>query len=159
MQTCPLICPIPPMLKDNIDCLPFYTTFTDSAMPEVTRSAQSKTSWLHFVVSFSTDQDEIWYGVEAVQVNHLDYTFEWIWSNKRKNFNAGMYLNVDALIWFKLGLMLDPVQPYILILVKRTLILIQDHRCERKRKFMSQFIGKVFNRFEWNLGYCWNLLV
>ena len=43
----------------------------------VTRSVQSKTLWLHFLVLFSTDQDEIGYGVEAsnIQGRELCYVF------------------------------------------------------------------------------------
>ena len=33
----------------------------------VTRQTQSRTSWLHFLLHFSTDQDEVLHGVEAVQ--------------------------------------------------------------------------------------------
>ena len=40
------------------------------------RSAQSKASWLHFLPHFSTDQDEIWYGVETIQVKHPGTIFE-----------------------------------------------------------------------------------
>ena len=34
-----------------------------------------KTGWLHFLLHFSTDQDEICYGVEAIQAEHLDTIF------------------------------------------------------------------------------------
>ena len=41
------------------------------------KSAKSKTSWLHFLAHFSTDQDEIWYGVEAVQAENPDTISVW----------------------------------------------------------------------------------
>ena len=50
---------------------PFYTTFSDLNLGvRVTRSAQSKTSCLHFLPHFSTEWDEIWYGYETIQAEH-----------------------------------------------------------------------------------------
>ena len=58
----------------------FYNAFTDLAW---SRSAQSKTYWLHFLPHFffffffnRKDQDKIEYGVEAIQVGRPDTTFE-----------------------------------------------------------------------------------
>ena len=55
----------------------FYTLFTDLdlALLGVTRLAQSKTSWFNFLTLFSTNQDEIWYSIEAIQAEHFDAFF------------------------------------------------------------------------------------
>ena len=41
------------------------------------KSAESQTTWLHFLAHFSTDQDEVSCGDEAVQVEHPDTSFEY----------------------------------------------------------------------------------
>ena len=37
----------------------------------------SKTSWLHCLTHILADRDEIWCGVEAIQVEYSDTTFQW----------------------------------------------------------------------------------
>ena len=59
----------------------------------VTRSVQSKTSWLHFLRFSVTDEDEMWYAVIAIRVEHPD--------------TAGLYSDAWKQISFKLGLMID----------------------------------------------------
>ena len=56
-------------------------------------------------------------------------------------------------------MMIDTIELYILILVQLTFTLIQDHRSARKLKLQWQLSPKVFDRFGWNLIYCWDLLV
>ena len=51
-----------------------YITFTDLDL--LTRSAPSKTYWLHFLAYFSSDQDKVWCGCEAIQAEHIEATFE-----------------------------------------------------------------------------------
>ena len=41
------------------------------------RSSQSKTSWHYFLTHIWTDQDEIWCGVQAIQVEDLNTIYEW----------------------------------------------------------------------------------
>ena len=98
----------------------------------VTRSAQSKTSWLHFLPHFSADQDEIWYSVETVQLEHPDFTFEWDLMKQRiwlvfyyvKNVNVGInifwrsktpvksFVSLNLVyrsICFRVGMLIDTV--------------------------------------------------
>ena len=51
-------------------------------LPRAKSSAESKHFRDYFIIHFSTDQDEIWCGDEAVQ--HLDAAFEWNISNRKK---------------------------------------------------------------------------
>ena len=51
----------------------------------VTRSAQSKTCWLHFVLHFSSDRDEIWFGDETMQCEHHDTILSKTFGNKGNN--------------------------------------------------------------------------
>ena len=48
----------------------------------VTRLARRKTYWLHFLEYFSTDQDEIQCGIEAIHTEHTDTIFSEILWNK-----------------------------------------------------------------------------
>ena len=48
---------------------------------------------------------------------------------------------------------------YILILVWSTLTVVQGHRNARKQKLVCQLSHKVFSHCEWNLLYCWGLLL
>ena len=43
----------------------------------VTRPAKTKTCWVRFFSNFTSDQNELWCGVEAVQVKHSEITLEW----------------------------------------------------------------------------------
>ena len=63
-------------------------------------------------------------------------------------------------MWLRLGTVIDTIELYILIPVYLALTLIQGHRSARKQKIMQQLSHIIyFNRFRWNLVYCWNLLV
>ena len=67
---------IPAMLMSTID---FYC-FIHFQWPwswQGGRKVSTKQNLLASFSHFSTDQEEIWYGVEAIQVQHSD-TFEWI---------------------------------------------------------------------------------
>ena len=55
-----------------------------------------------------------------------------------KDLNVGMHLDVYEWIWFKLGMMIDTIVLYILILIKLTLPLIQGHKSPRKRNILCQ---------------------
>ena len=83
---------------------------------------QRKAEPLGFIFSqhFSTDQDEIGYGVEAVQLEHPDTIFWARFSETRettaalltasKNSDAGMHLNES--MWFKVGMLIDAIELY-----------------------------------------------
>ena len=79
----------------------------------------------YFLTHSSTDQDKIWYGVEAIQVGHPDSTVECDLLNMGnkccftdciKKFNVDMHSNIS-----EPGIMIDTVELYILILV------VSDH--------------------------------
>ena len=55
--------------------LPFSLTVNMAGVHKIS-AVLNLFSWLHFLTHFSTDQGEILYGVEAVQVDHPDINFE-----------------------------------------------------------------------------------
>ena len=61
------------------------------------------------------------------------------------SINSGMHIEVYELICFELGVMIDCIEFYILILVFGTLTFIKGHRCN---KLLSQLYLKVLNRYE-----------
>ena len=77
----------------------------------------------------------------------------------KKTFNVSVYLDIYKSVWCRIGLMIDTVVLYIFILVYLTLTVIQGHRFSRKQKLLCQLFHKIFNWFEWNMVYCWDLLV
>ena len=68
-------------------------------------------------------------------------------------------MDIYQSVWFKIGMMIDTSVLCILILVSLTFSFIQGHRSVKKQKPLCQLSHKVFNWFEWNLVYCWDLLV
>ena len=56
---------------------------------------------------------------------------------------------------FKLGMMIDTIVNYILILVLITLTMIQGHRNERKQTLLCQLSYKVFNGILYTVETCW----
>ena len=125
MQTFRPIFFIPAMLIGTIDFYHFIPLPLTLTLPGFTRSAQSKTSWLHFLTHiFLTDQDEISYGVEAIDVEHSVLVFIEIFRNKGikccfTDFVKKNPKNKHAFesIWFKFGMVIGTIVLYILILV------------------------------------------
>ena len=72
---------IPAMLIGTIDYnfAPLSVTFS---LAVVTRSAQNKTCWLHFLADFLTDQDEIYVILEQYKMDIFTLLFSEIWWNK-----------------------------------------------------------------------------
>ena len=64
-------CFIPALFTGTMTCTILYHFQWPLPWLGVGRSAQSKASWLYFLAHFSTDQHEIWYGVETFQVEYL----------------------------------------------------------------------------------------
>ena len=62
---------------------------------------------------------------------------------KKKLTLACIWMSVNS--WLKLGLMVDTIVFYILIVVLLTLTLIQGHRRARKQKHLQQLSHKVFS--------------
>ena len=54
--------------------LPSYTTLSDFDLG-LQSQGQCKAKPLDFL--FSTNQDKIWYDIEAIQVEYLDFAFQW----------------------------------------------------------------------------------
>ena len=109
----------------------------------------------------STHPDEIWY-IEAVQVEHVHMTLEWVlfncFTDCIKNFGVVMSFDSIVLIWFKLNIMIHTTGCYILILVPLTSTISQSHRGGGKQKLQIQWSHKVFYGLEWNLACCWDLV-
>ena len=101
----------------------YFTLFSVTlTVAGVTRSAEKETCWLQFLTHFSTDQDEIWCGVEALYVKHCAAAFKWDQWNQEKEL-LFCWLSQECLslafelIWIKLGMIIDAVELYILKLV------------------------------------------
>ena len=75
-----------------------------------------------------------------------------------KSFNTGMHLVYEP-VWCKLGMMIDTIELYSLILVGVILTFIGGHRCARKWKLQHQLSHQVRAGFEWNLVCCQYLWV
>ena len=145
-QTFQQIIFIPAMHIGTIDFYHFLPLSLTLTLSGISGSVQSKTSWLHVLPHFWTDQDEMWSGLEANQVQHLDTMFQWdvlkhgeinaVLLSTSKNSDDGMDSNVYELIWFKLCRIIDTIKLYILILVLLTLT--QGHRSARKQKLLRQ---------------------
>ena len=69
-----------------------------------------------------------------------------------------MHSDIYEPICFRLGMMIDTNEPYILMLVyvtlTLTLTLIQDNRNARNKKILCDLSPKVTNGFRWNLACC-----
>ena len=75
---------IPALFIGVIDFYHFMLLSLTLTCPGVTRSAQIKTYWLHFLKHFSFDEDEIWCGDEAIQAELYETTFVWDLVKSRK---------------------------------------------------------------------------
>ena len=56
----------------TVDFFHFITSSVTLSLAGVTRSMKSKTCWLHILVLFHAELDEMWCGGEAVLVQHPD---------------------------------------------------------------------------------------
>ena len=65
-----------------------------------------------------------------------------------------MHLDSNESVWFQLGMNINTIEFYILILVSLTLMVIQGDRSARKQKLLWQLSHKVFYQFRWNLVNC-----
>ena len=70
-----------------------------------------------------------------------------------------MHSDVCDPMWFKLGMMIDTTELYIMTQVYITLTLIHGDRHARKVELLCQLSPKVINGFRWHLASCWDLLV
>ena len=132
----------------------FYTTFTDPDLSwESQGQCKANTIWLHFLAHFSTDQCEIWYGVEN-KLNILTLFLSEIWwirgnnccsTNCQKKFNIGMHSDIYEFIWFKLGLLIDTVNCAFWCYSST------PWQGWRKRKLLHQPSYKLFNQCGRNL--------
>ena len=62
----------------------------------------------------------------------------------------GLLSDAHQSIWFKLGILIDTVKLYIVILVQVTMIFIQGQRSTRKQKLLDQL-----PQFSIDLGRVW----
>ena len=62
-----------------------------------------------------------------------------------KNINVGIHLDIYEPSWFKLSMMIDTTELYILMLVSLTLTMIQAHRVARKKKnFCASYLPRLW---------------
>ena len=122
--------------------LPFHTLFNWSGWNFIWCWSNSCwISWCYFWVTFSETR-------EITAVLRI----------AQKSFDVGLYSDVQELIWFELGMMID----YWTLHCDANLISCgvdsRSHECE-KAECLHQLSDKVYDRFRWNLVYCWDLLV
>ena len=156
------------MRVGSIDFYHFIPLSVAFTLAGVTRSVESRTSWLHFLTHFSTDQDKIWYLLNQFKLHILILFLSEIYWNKGNNccftdhitnFNVDLHSDIHESIWFKLGLMIHTIVLYSMILLWLTLTLIQGHRSCGEQTLLLQLFHKVFNWFGWNVVYGCDLLV
>ena len=70
-----------------------------------------------------------------------------------------MHLDFYLLVWFKFGVMMDTTELYILLLINRTLTLIQGLGDARKQNFHANYLPKSSIDFGWNWPCGGDLLV
>ena len=97
---------------------------------------KAKSVGLIFSHSFQLIRMKIWCGDEVIQVEHPDTNFEQVLISREiaavllttwtKKISIGLCSEVSELIWFKLGMMVDIIELFILILIQVTFTLIQD---------------------------------
>ena len=73
-----------------------------------------------------------------------------------KNFNVGMHSDVYESIWFKLGMMIDTVVLYILILVKLTWPWFKVTGMLESKIFCANYLTKCSVDLNW-IWKCWDL--
>ena len=73
-----------------------------------------------------------------------------------RDFNVDIHSDVFESIWFKLCVLIDSVELFIIDL---DLHFKDSHWSARKQKLLRQFSLKVFSRFARNLVCCWDVLV
>ena len=107
--------------------LPFCTTFSDIA--GVRSLAETQSSWCHIFAHFSSDQDDIWCGAEAIQTEHPSTALSEILLAKGNNccftgcikkqqtnkFYIGMHSFIYEQTWFTLDVTIDAFRLYSLI--------------------------------------------
>ena len=60
----------------TIDFYHFIPGLLTLTLLEGHKVSAKQTHWLHFLPHLSSDQDEIWCGVEAIQAKHPETAFE-----------------------------------------------------------------------------------
>ena len=76
-------------------------------------------------------------------------------SNKNNEINnVSMLSDIYKPVWFKLSMMIDTTEHYILILFYVTLTFIQGHRDARKQQLLHNLSSTAIKGFGWNLVCC-----
>ena len=129
-----------------------------------TRSDENKTYWLLFLHTWEMIRMKFDVVLKQCKLNSLNtYLNGKLYLIKGNNllfyFKVDMHSDVYELIWFQFGMMIDTTELHILILVYRTLTMVQGHRSAKKAKMCAPSISQFFYLFVWNLVYCWHLIV
>ena len=133
---------------------PFYSPFTnldiawrskdqckENLMASFSRTLFNWSGW-NFIWCWSKSSWTSWYYFWATFKGTREITAV-LWTVS-KTFQVGMLSDVYEWIWLQLGVMIDTVVLYMLILVWLTLTLIQYHRGVIKQKFLHQLISQSF---------------
>ena len=67
---------MPATLMGTIDFYNFIPVSLTLTLPGAHKVSANKTYWLHFLPHFSSDQDEIWCGDEAIQAERPQTALE-----------------------------------------------------------------------------------
>ena len=148
--------------KGIIDFYHFYTTFTDLDLAwdhKVSTRQNLLTSFSCTLFNWSGGMVLKQFKLNIPLLIWMRLPCTYCFTDCVKNFNVGMHSDIYQWIWFKLGMMIDTIVLYILILVYLTLTFIQGHWSVRKQQLLSQLCHKVFIWFEWNSVFCWDLFM
>ena len=161
MQTVQLNFVIPAMLIGTIDfyhCILLSLTLTLSGVHRVT--AKKKPIGVIFLHTFHLIRTtfDVVMGLLRSKIFKTREITAVLQAAPKKSFNIGMHSGSYEWVWFKLGIMIDTVVLYLLILVLLTLTVIRGHRSVRKQKLLHQLSHKVVSWLEWNLIYYWDLV-
>ena len=136
-QTFQLQIVVPAMLMETIDCYHFIQLSVT-----LTLAGRHKVSTMqNLLASFSSTLFISGCGGEAVQVEDLNFNLEWdLFNQASKNFDVSMYLDIYKLILFKLGMMIDIIELWDLILVQNNLDLDSRSQICKKAKTSTPII-------------------
>ena len=109
------------------------------------------TEWMKFAIEVERPDTNFWLGLNEIREMTA------VLLTASKNFQAAMHSDIYEMSWFKLGMMIDTVEPF--FSPYTSLIKLQGYRSARKQTLLRQLPHKILNRCGLNLVYCWDVLV